>query len=108
MSLRWNLIAAMVVVATLLGCVGTVDSLHMVQGEAPATDACEVVISKVGTTDVIAKESVRGNFSITYAASGPISSSVDISAACFGATVKELRGVSPRSTGNVQLGKLAP
>jgi hypothetical protein len=107
-NLRWNAIAATLVIAPLLGCVGTVDSLHMVQGEAPATGGCAVVISKAGTADVIAKESVRGSFSVMYAASGPIAPSVDISAECFGATVKELKAVSPRSMGNVQLGNLAP
>jgi hypothetical protein len=93
---------------SLIGCLGPMSSLHWVQGEAPVGGGCDVVVTKTGTTEVIAKESVRGNFSVTYSASGPIAPRVDISAQCNGATIKELKAVSPRSTESAQLGKLAP
>jgi hypothetical protein len=51
---------------------------------------------------------VTGSFSVSYVASGPFPSKVDVAAYCNGAKVKELKGISPRSTGDTNLGKLAP
>jgi hypothetical protein len=89
-------------------CVGTIDSLHYVQGEAPSSAGCEVLVSEAGSSHEKAREKVSGSFRVGYTAGGPFPSDVDIAAYCDGVKVKELKGVSPRQVGNTNLGKLAP
>lgn len=94
-------------VALLVGCVGTVDSLHSVEGEAPNNAECEVKVTTTGTSKVLAQDKVRGKFSVVYVASGPSPSNVDIAANCNGVKVRELNGVAPRPNATIDLGKLA-
>ena len=108
MSLRSHPIILGFTVAALFGCVGTVDSVHSVQGDAPGSGECNVTVTKGDSSNVIASETVRESFSVYYGAAGPFPSSVDITARCNGVIVKELKAVSPRSSGNIQLGTLAP
>ena len=107
MSRQWPpAIAACVVAVPLTGCVGTIDSLHRVEGEAPAT-GCTVSILRAGTNEVITTENVRGKFSFAHTAGGPFASRVDIVARCNDAVVKEVKSVSLRDVGDVQLGRIA-
>ena len=89
------------------GC-GTMDSLHYVKGQAPSSSNCEVVVSESGGTHVKAKDNVSGSFAVSYTAGGPFPSKVDVAAYCNGVKVKELKGISPRSAGDTDLGRLAP
>jgi hypothetical protein len=99
-----RLIGATVLVS---GC-GTMDSLHYVKGQAPSSSACEVVVSESGGTHVKAQDTVSGSFAVSYTAGGPFPSKVDVAAYCNGIKVKELKGISPRSAGDTDLGTLAP
>ena len=94
--------------APLAGCVGTIDSLHTVEGEAPTNASCEVRITEAGTPRLVKKQEVEGKFSVTYVASGPFPSEIDVTAFCGGAKVKEVKNVSPRREGTVSLGIIAP
>ena len=89
-------------------CVGTTDSLHTVEGDAPANASCEVRITEAGTSRLIKEEGVQGKFSVTYMTSGPFPSEIDIAAFCGGAKVREVKNVSPRQAGAVSLGTIAP
>jgi hypothetical protein len=109
MSRRSNHPASLLLVGlSLAGCVGTVDSVHRVTGTAPATDSCEVLVREAGTNKLIARESVRGPFSIAYAVPGLVAPNVDIVASCDGRVVRQLASISPRTTAEVQLGSIAP
>jgi hypothetical protein len=90
------------------GCIGTVDSLHYVSGEAPSAANCEVSISEAGGARQLKSEKVRGAFRVSYIASGPFPPRVDVAAYCDGTKVKEAKGVSPRNVGDTDFGKLAP
>jgi len=92
----------------LLGCVGTLDSLHRVDGTAPITGSCEVVVNVAGTTDMLARESVKGAFSVVYLTSSLVPPDVDVVATCNGVTLRNLKAISARTSPNVQLGNLAP
>ena len=93
----------------LAACVGTADSLHVVRGEAPEAGDCEVAITEAGNPHRVAREKVQGSFAVDYTLGGPFPrNGVDIAAYCNGVKVKELKGVSPRGTGDANLGKLAP
>ena len=98
----------LVILALASGCVGTMDSLHAVTGEAPAARKCEVTVTEPNTARVSAREKVSGAFSVSYMASGPFPPKVDVTAYCDGVKVKEMKGISPRSMGDTDLGKLAP
>ena len=89
------------------GCVGTLDSLHVVKGEAPLSDNCEVIVTDPLTAGVIANEKVAGIFSVVYV-SGGVLPEVDVTAYCNGAKVRALKAVAPRNVGDIDLGKLAP
>ena len=97
-------LAALLILAP--GC-GTMDSLHYVTGEAPRAANCEVLITEVDDA-YEKKEQVSGSFKVSYIASGPFPSRVDVAAYCDGMKVKELKGISPRRVGDTDLGKLAP
>ena len=84
------------------------DSLHTVKGEAPSARDCEVTVAETDSGRVSAREKVQGVFSVSYMASGPFPSKVDVAAYCNGTKVKELKGISPRAVGEANLGKLAP
>ena len=98
----------LLIVALLSGCVGTIDSLHYVAGEAPTDRGCEVKVLGTGTADVFAHERVRGKFSVGYTSSGPFPPRVDIVAYCDGAKIKELKRIAPRDYGTIDLGQLSP
>ena len=100
--------SAVLLAALTSGCVGTMDSLHAVKGQAPQTPGCDVAVSEAGTGRLIRKEKVHGNFSVDYTAGGPFPPKVDIAAYCNGTKVKELKAVAPRTVGEIDLGKLAP
>lgn len=82
------------------------DSLHVVKGDAPKGASCEVVVTS--GADVLRREEVNGSFEVTYIAAGPLPSKVDVTAYCGGRSVKEIKGIAPRSVGDVELGKLQP
>jgi len=90
----------------LTGCVGTMDSLHYVVGEAPGNAQCEVRLTEAGTAESIRKETVQGKFRISFTASGPFPSRVDVAAYCDGIKVKELKAVAPRKMDTIDLGEL--
>jgi hypothetical protein len=92
----------------LTACVGTMDSLHSVEGLAPDDGSCRVVISEAGTSRVVRSEHVRGKFSVSYSAGGPFPPRVDIAGVCNGKAVKQLKAVAPRTIGVADLGTLAP
>ena len=92
----------------LAGCVGTVDSMHRVDGTAPTTGDCEIVVNVAGTTDTLVRESVNGTFSVVYLAAGLVPPDVDVVASCNGVTLRNLKAVPARSSKIVQLGILAP
>jgi len=106
-KMRIALLSAISVI-NLSACIGTIDSLHSVEGTAPNDGSCHVVISETGTQRVITSENVRGNFAVTYIAGGPFPVRVDIAGLCNGKTVKELKAVAPRNIGIANLGILAP
>ena len=95
-------------VAPLAACVGTMDSLHAVNGKAPKDGTCEVRITETSTSRLVKTERVRGIFSVSYQASGPFPATVDIAAYCAGAKVRELKAISARNAGDINLGKIAP
>ncbi len=101
-------VSIVVVLSLAPGCVGTMDSLHEVKGEAPVARDCEVTVTEASDARVRAREKVSGTFSVSYMASGPFPSKVDVAAYCGGVKVKEVKGISPRSMGDTDLGKLAP
>jgi hypothetical protein len=105
--MRITLLGAVSII-NLSACVGTMDSLHSVEGLAPDDGSCRVVVSEAGTSRVVSSESVRGKFSTSYTAGGPFPPKVDIAGVCNGKTVKQLRAVAPRATGVANLGTLAP
>ena len=84
------------------------DSLHAVTGEAPDGSNCEVTVTEPDSARVSRKAKVSGAFSVSYMASGPFPSKVDVTAYCDGVKVKEMKGISPRNAGDTDLGKLAP
>jgi hypothetical protein len=90
------------------GCVGTMDSLHTVEGVAPDNGSCRVVVSETDSTRVVSSDDVRGRFTVSYTAGGPFPPKVDIAGVCNGKTVKQLKAVAPRTMGVVDLGTLAP
>jgi hypothetical protein len=92
----------------LLGCVGTMDSVHTVEGEAPADARCEVRVLRSGTSEVIKQQAVSGRFSISYLASGPAPGKVDVTAYCNGSKVREVPAFAPRGMEVIDLGVLAP
>ena len=98
---------AMVLFAAVTGCVGTMDSLHRVTGIAPDIEGCEVRVTAAGSHDVLARERVRGEFSVTYAAPG-VAPKVDVIATCAGVAVAERKSVAPRESGVLALGRVAP
>jgi hypothetical protein len=101
-------LSTVTVVVLVCGCVGTIDTLHSVKGEAPAVRDCEITVTESHSSRVIEKERVSGAFSVTYMASGPFPPKVDVAAYCNGVKVKEMKGISPRNTGDTNLGTLAP
>ena len=103
---RISSVVAILVLAS--GCIGTMDSLHAVRGEAPAGSNCEVTVTQPNNAGVTTKEKVSGPFSVSYMASGPFPPKVDVTAYCDGVKVKEMKGISPRNVGDTDLGKLAP
>ena len=96
------------ILAVASGCIGTMDSLHAVKGEAPAGSNCEVTVTEPDSARVSRQEKVSGTFSVSYIASGPFPPKVDVAAYCDGVKVKEMKGISPRNVGDTDLGKLAP
>ena len=96
------------VLALASGCIGTMDSLHAVKGEAPSAGNCEIAATEAGGARLVEKRKVSGVFSVSYTAGGPFPPKVDVAAYCNGAKVRELKGISPRSEGDTDLGKLAP
>jgi hypothetical protein len=98
-------LAALLMLAS--GCM-PVDSLHYVTGEAPQSSNCEILVSEIDDSYEKTREKVSGPFRLSYVASGPFPSRVNVAAYCDGTKVKELKGISPRRVGNTDLGKLAP
>jgi hypothetical protein len=98
----------MSIIGLLAGCVGTMDSLQEVKGEAPIAGGCEVEVTAAGTADVLARRMVKGAFVVGYMITGPSPSEVDITGYCEGVKRKELRGVAPRRAGTIEFGSLAP
>ena len=101
-------ILSAVLVTSLSACVGTMDSVHSVEGLAPDDGSCRVVISEADTSRVVRAENVRGKFSVGYTVGGPFPHKVDIAGVCNGKTVKQLKAVAPRAMGVADLGTLAP
>jgi len=83
---------------TLAACVGTMDSLHSVEGVAPDNGSCRVVVSEADSSHVISSDNVRGKFTVRYSVGGPFPPK----------TVKQLKSVAPRTMGVADLGTLAP
>jgi hypothetical protein len=105
-GVRYLSVAA--VLASASSCIGTMDSLHAVKGEAPSAGNCEITVTEADGSRVVEKEKVSGVFSVSYMASGPFPPKVDVAASCNGVKVRELKGISPRNAGDTDLGKLAP
>jgi hypothetical protein len=103
-----RILSIVAVLGLASGCIGTMDSLHAVKGEAPVARDCEVTVAEADSGRVSAREKVSGAFSVSYMASGPFPPKVDVAAYCNGAKVKEMKGISPRHVGDTNLGKLAP
>jgi len=103
-----RILSIVAVLGLASGCIGTMDSLHAVKGEAPVSRDCEVTVAETQSGRLSAKEKVSGVFSVAYMASGPFPPKVDVAAYCNGAKVKEMKGISPRDVGDTNLGKLAP
>jgi hypothetical protein len=101
-------IGAIGILAVTSACVGTADSLHFVRGEAPAVGGCEVTVTEAGRPDRLTREAVQGPFAVSYTLGGPFPRKVDVVAYCNGVKVKELKSISPRGTGDAELGKIAP
>jgi len=93
---------------TLAACVGTMDSLHSVEGVAPDNGSCRVVVSEADSSHVISSDNVRGKFTVRYSVGGPFPPKVNIAGVCNGKTVKQLKSVAPRTMGVADLGTLAP
>lgn len=89
------------------GCIGPVDSIHRVTGNAPSDAKCEVSVREADSAYVLARKTVKDSFAVIYQASGPFPSSVDIVANCNGITTRELKAISPRSSKDVDLGNIA-
>ena len=106
--MRMTRAVALVTAGTLGGCIGTIDTLHYVEGTAPSDRTCEVKVSESRDSYVLAKETVQGTFSVTYMASGPFPSRVNIAAYCGGAKIKELTRIAPRDHDTINLGHLSP
>src|SRR5262245_15504570 len=82
------------------GCVGTMDSLHAVKGEAPHSGSCDISVVDTETGGLLAFREVAGTFSVTYTAGGYVPR-VDVLAYCNNAKVRDLKAVSPRSVGDI-------
>lgn len=89
-------------------CVGTMDSLHSIKGQAPEDGSCEVTITTAYEPPLVSVRKVRGDFSLGYTAGGPFPPRVDVAAYCNGVKVKERRAIDPRRMGDIDLGTLAP
>ena len=101
-------LSVVLILPLMYGCIGTIDSLHAVRGEAPSAGNCEVTVAENDGARLVEREKVSGAFSVRYMASGPFPAKVDVAAYCNGIKVKELKGISPRTAGDIDLGKLAP
>src|SRR6266850_6281578 len=96
------------VLSPLAACLGTIESLHVVKGEAPQGANCEILISEARSGRVTDVEKVQGSFRVQYVASGPFPPKLNIAAYCDQQKIKELKNVAARGLNEIDLGKLAP
>ena len=106
--MNYIVISITALLLALSGCIGTMDSIHTVNGNVVSDSPCEFTVLISDTSEVIQNEYVKGNFSSNFIASGPIPENVDFIVTCNGKNVKEIKDVYPRSKNVYEIGKIEP
>jgi hypothetical protein len=101
-------LSVVIISLPLLGCVGTMDSIHLISGETQEKVECVVRVTRAGTSELITERMVQGRFSVSYLAAGPMPSKVDVAVYCGNSKVKEIRDIIPRRMPTIEFGKLPP
>ena len=90
----------------LVGCVGTLDSVHFIEGTAPIGNVCKIEIISSDSSEIRRAETVSGPFRIGLTAGGFLVSPIDVVASCNGEVVKRVASIKLRSVQTISLGKL--